>query len=1037
MQGMPLGQLLDWVTTEYQTSQSIFGIPEEKFFRPRLKKGIKIFGQEMAMPVGPAAGPHTQLAQNIAAAYLCGSRFFELKTVQVMDRLSIPKPCIHAQDEGYNTEWSTELSIDDAYAEYVKAWFLLHFLADYLELARSTDFIFNMSVGYDLPGIQTPQVDGFIEGLKNATGREIFQECLAVLRERGSDKGDPGWVKRISPQICQSITLSTMHGCPPAEIEAICRYLLAEKKLHLFVKMNPTLLGYDWVRQTLNQMGYCYIQLKEDSFRHDLGYADGCDMLHRLQKYAGEQGREFGVKLSNTLPVAIRQGELPGEEMYMSGRALYPLTINLALQLAKEFQGLLPISFSGGGDCFNLHEVYATGIRPLTMATTLLKPGGYLRLRQITGELEAKLEKPPEAAIHIERLAKLAADALLDVHHQKSWRPVASRKLKKKLPLLDCFIAPCQEGCPIGQDIPEYIRLVGLGQYAAAYRLIAARNPLPAITGEICDHPCTAKCTRLDYDTPVCIREMKKIAAEKGSSDFLSQAAAVPPANHISVAVIGAGPAGLAAGYFLAGQGFAVTIFDQHQQAGGTVAQIIPDFRISQQAISHDLALIASRGVHFSLGVEPEFSLTKLQAEGFKYICLAIGSGQSQALELTGEQQNILAAIPFLAAYKKDPAAISLGRKVAVIGGGNSAMDAARAAARVPGVEKVTVVYRRSRELMPAHAEEIAAAAEEGIIIRELLQPISLAAGILKCQVMRLGQPEADGRQRPEAEAGHFVDINADTVIAAIGERLADGVLRQNGLAFDPHGHLIHHPETLETSMANVFIGGDALTGPATVVRAIADGRQMAESICAKEGRLWISPLAQSTDADPQRSLSIQRKKGLLQSVLANEAEANRCLECGLLCNICVEVCPNRANIMVKAAAGLQYNQVVHLDALCNQCGNCATFCPYDGAPYRDKLTLYKDESDFSADENSGCYLVQGGDKSRFHVRVDGRRFFCSLLSSEESDHAAGVLIPEQAEPTGKSIEIEPGGQIDQIGQKMISILDALWRDHRYLFAGD
>ena len=1011
MQGMPFHQLLDWVTTEYQTSRSIFGIPEEKFFRPQAENGGEIFGQKLAMPIGPAAGPHTQLAQNIAAAYLCGSRFFELKTVQVMDQLVIDKPCILAKDEGYNTEWSTELSIADAYGEYVKAWFLLHFLADFLQLSRERDFVFNMSVGYDLAGIKTAKIDGFIEGLKDAADSEIFQECRAVLSARCSagQSADPAWIQTISPQICQSITLSTMHGCPPAEIEAICRYLLSEKKLHLYVKMNPTLLGFEWVRQTLQQIGYSDIQLKESSFSHDLGYADGCGMLHRLQDYAGEQGKHFGVKLSNTLPVAISHGELPGEEMYMSGRALYPLTINLALRLAREFQGHLAISFSGGGDYFNLLKIFKTGIRPLTMATTLLKPGGYLRLRQIAGELSGHLAEGPAAGIDISRLEELAADSLQNDHYRKQ-SPWSSRKLPNKLPLLDCFIAPCQQGCPIGQDIPEYLRLVGLADYAAAYRLIARKNPLPAITGEICDHPCTGKCTRLDYDTPVCIREMKKIAAESGSQAYRLQGAALQPANHIRVAIIGSGPAGLSAGYFLAGQGFAVTIFDQHDQAGGTVARIIPDFRISGQAISHDLALIESRGVQFHLAAAANFDLAKLKAAGFQYICLAIGAGHSQSIAIPGGEK-IIPAIPFLAEYKKQPAAIHLGQSVAVIGGGNSAMDAARAAKRIPGVEKVTVVYRRTRELMPAHGEEIAAALQEGIVLCELLQPLAYAAGRLVCQKMILGTPGTDGRRQPEAVPGQEVTIPAETVIAAVGETVESDLLRQNGLIFDAHGFVAVDPATLETSISNVFIAGDALSGPATVVKAIAGGRKMAESVCAKAGQSWVDPAALAAGDRRSEKSAVQNRKGQLQAVLPGEKEAERCLACGQLCNICVEVCPNRANIMVKTAGLHDSNQVIHLDALCNHCGNCATFCPYDGAPYRDKLTLYQNEADFSSDENAGFYWLSKEGDPCFQVRANHRQ--------------------DQYVLAGQ------GGAVDGLDQGIYTVLTAVWQQHRYLFTSD
>lgn len=1015
MHGLPIRQLLQWAVDEHRQSRTVFGIPVEKFYRPQGQRRMRLFGQTTALPLGPAAGPHTQLAQNIAAAYLCGSRYIELKTVQILDSLEIAKPCINARDEGYNTEWSTELSLQDARDEYVKAWFLLHFLADLLQLSAEPDFIFNMSVGYNLAGIQNPKVDDFIEGLKNAAQLPIFAECQLAVAEMAVQLDCDACCRRISPQICSSITLSTMHGCPPAEIEAISRYLLAEKGLHLYVKMNPTLLGYSWVKQTLDQLGYGYLRLKEESFQHDIGYSDAVAMLRRLQDFAADLGLEFGVKLSNTLPAGIGQGELPGEEMYLSGRALYPLTTSLAHRLAAEFAGRLPISFSGGCDGLNAAPLLAAGITPLTMATTLLKPGGYGRLSQAAASLDNLPGNTP-GQVMPDDLAAIADVARRDGRYQKEYRPADSRKLAKKLPLTDCFTAPCQSGCPIGQDIPDYIRLVGEKRYTDAYRLITAKNPLPMITGEICPHPCTSKCTRLDYDIPVCIRELKKLAAVEGGGVPAAPAAA--QGNHgVPVAVIGAGPAGLSAAYFLAGAGFPVTVIDQAAEAGGTVSRVIPDFRVSPGAVAHDLDLVQSRGVRFRLGADPAFSLADLRREGFKFICLALGAGESVPLAIAGDGDKIMPAVPFLAAWKADPTSLDLGKNVVVVGGGNSAMDAARAAKRLPGVETVTVVYRRSRAQMPAHREEMGAALAEGIGILELCQPVSLSSGRLTCQEMFLGEPGKDGRPQAQPLAGHFRELAADTVILAVGERLAGEILRQNGIEFTANGAPVHDPETLETSQQNVFIAGDALTGPATIVEAIAGGKRVAAAICAREGVALRDDghylQALPNDEYPDMDAAIQRKKGVLRpGYMPDREEADRCLECSRLCNICAEVCPNRANIAVRTGSGglRDTNQIVHLDALCNECGNCATFCPYDGAPYRDKLTLFANELDFAASSNSGFYLAAGTDRAEFTVRHDDR--ICRLTVEDD----------------GRVTGVQPGDE------GVAAVLSALWQQQRYLF---
>lgn len=360
---------------ELKEKESIFGIHKNKFYKNDNGKYIELFGERLASPLGPAAGPNSQLTQNIVASYLTGSRFIELKTIQVIDGEDLPvaKPCIHAQDECYNVEWSTELTVPEAYDEYIKAWFLLHVLMKELNLSEERDFMFNMSVGYDLDGIKSPKVDAYIEGMRNASTTKIWNECRETLLSNidlfsNFSRED---LDKISPAVCPSITLSTLHGCPPEEIEKIAKYLLEEKNLHTFIKMNPTLLGEKFVRDTFDKMGYDYVVLNPNHFINDLQYKDGVSMLKRLKSLAKKLELEIGVKLTNTLPVKIENNELPGEEMYMSGRSLFPLTISLASKLASEFDGDLQISYSGGADFFNIEKILKAGIQPITFATTI------------------------------------------------------------------------------------------------------------------------------------------------------------------------------------------------------------------------------------------------------------------------------------------------------------------------------------------------------------------------------------------------------------------------------------------------------------------------------------------------------------------------------------------------------------------------------------------------------------------------------------------------------------------------------------------
>ena len=982
MSPIPFDKLMTWILAEYAKNKSIFGIPQDKFYKKTNQPKLQLFGTPLENPLGPAAGPHTQLAQNIVTAYLSGGRFFELKTVQILDGEDLPvsKPCILANDEGYNVEWSTELTVPDAMGEYIKAWFALHVLAKELGVGSSGGFIFNMSVGYDLAGIQSPKIDTFINGLKDASGTAIWQECREYLRQHlnlfqnFNEKDLAG----ISPKVCTSITLSTLHGCPPEEIERIARYLLAEKGLHTYVKCNPTLLGYQFVRQTLDQMGYDYLVFDDHHFQNDLQFRDAIPMLTRLQTLAKEHQLIFGVKLSNTFPVKIAHRELPGEEMYMSGRALYPLTINLAYQLAKEMGGDLKTSYSGGADFYNIEEIYQTGIWPITFATTMLKPGGYLRIRQLAEALDQALDFQ-EKGIDLQLLKQLGEKAIAASHYRKaesSGGQVVSRKVNKSLPLTDCFIAPCKEGCPIGQDIPEYIRLVGAGKYQEAFALIIAKNPLPFITGTLCNHRCMTKCTRLDYEQAVDIRGTKLLAAQKGFIEVIGKMTRPKINSSTKVAVIGAGPAGLAAAYFLGLQGIAVTVFDRKDKIGGIIEHIAPDFRISKEAIAHDLDLVRKMGAEFRLGVSGDFSVEALKQEGFGYIFIAIGAWKPGLLKLDVADKEAINVLQFLENYKKAPDSLRLGKTVAVIGAGNSAMDAARAAIRVNGVEKVYLIYRRTRKYMPADIEELDLALADGVEFKELLAPVSYQNGNLKCQKMILGAPDFSGRRSPQALPGEFVDLQVDTLIAAVGEQVETERLKRNKIALEENGRIKVDPLTGETSVANVFIGGDALRGPATIVEAIADATKFANEVIKREkqqDRVFLKVV--SFDKENQLA-EISEKKGVLQKSCKIGAEHERCLECNVLCNLCVEVCPNRANVAIQGNGGdfKWNNQILHIDGMCNECGNCAASCPYDGAPYQDKLTLYANEADFLAGKNAGFVLMDRASRL-FKVRV-GKEIF-------------------------------------------------------------
>ncbi|MCL2856464.1 MAG: putative selenate reductase subunit YgfK [Oscillospiraceae bacterium] len=956
MRQIPFGQLIDWALTEYAETGDIFGV--SKIYKPASAQTLEIFGEKLEVPFGPAAGPHTQLAQNLIASYVAGGRFFELKTVQTLDGEDLPvsKPCILAQDEGYNVEWSTELYVPQALEEYIKGWFALKLLSKELEIGEPDGFIFNMSVGYDLEGIKSEKIDSYIEGLKDASHTQAWQACKswALANLSRFKKVDKAYIEGINPKVSRSITLSTLHGCPPEEIERIAAYLLTEKKLHTFVKCNPTLLGYEYARSTMDKLGFDYLSFDDHHFRADLQFSDAVPMLGRLQELADSKSLSFGVKLTNTFPVKIAASELPGEEMYMSGRALFPLSIEVANRLTKAFDGKLRISYSGGADFHNIAEIYTAGIWPVTIATTLLKPGGYMRMGQMAEKLAAHNYKPFDG-VSVAKVQGLVDLALTDPLYRKPVGLPPERKMNAEVPLVDCFAAPCRNGCPFEQDIPAYLRLAGEGKHLEALRVITERNPLPFITGTICSHRCTDKCTRDFYDRCVYIRKTKMEAAQ-GAYDTLMKEVAAPAKSGGKAAVVGGGPAGLAAAHFLARAGWSVTIFEKRDSLGGIVRHVIPGFRIGDNAIDNDIAFAVAPGVDVKLNSEIT-SLDELRAQGFDKVIVAVGAWKPGVLKLEGGEA--LGALEFLESLKSGTP-VNLGENVVVVGGGNTAMDTARAAKRVPGVKKVSLVYRRTKRYMPADAEELTLALEDGVEFCELLAPVGLKSGVLTCTEMELGAPDASGRRSP-VSTGRTVEVPADSVLSAIGDQVDSELYKQLGLPTDAKGKAQVNSKTLESELPGVYVIGDAMRGPATVAEAIADATWCAQAITGMSMDKYAGLNVNAT-TEPACE-----KKGTLCNPDSPAHESERCLECATVCECCVDVCPNRANVSLVVDGRLQ---IVHLDYMCNECGNCEEFCPYSSAPYKDKLTLFANAGDFEDSENQGFLLLDGG---AVRVRLDGK----------------------------------------------------------------
>ena len=389
----PFPALVRRALRELDERGAIFDLPIAKGYygSPAHDLAVRFHRHAPASPLGPAAGPQTQMAQNLVLAWLAGCRVMELKTVQIKDELVIPRPCIDMQTVGYNVEWSQELRLEQSVEEYVKGAMLIEILRATGKLPLAPGFertIYDMSVGYDLAGIQSPAIQRFIAALKDA--RPIVDRLRAELPAEYAQYRDLDYPTKLA----DTLTLSTFHGCPPDEIERILGYLLEEHQLDCNVKLNPMLLGPARLRELLHDvMGYRDIVVPDSAFTRDASWAQMRGFVDRLGTKAAELGRSFGVKFTNTLIVENRRTFFPAseKEMYLSGPPLHVLAMNLVAAFRQEFGARFAISFSAGIDRGNFADAVALGLVPVTVCSDLLQPGGYARAARYVEPLTARM----------------------------------------------------------------------------------------------------------------------------------------------------------------------------------------------------------------------------------------------------------------------------------------------------------------------------------------------------------------------------------------------------------------------------------------------------------------------------------------------------------------------------------------------------------------------------------------------------------------------------------------------------------------------
>lgn len=387
----PFDRLLARALRDLEAGRGVFGLPRRSFWAPREGLDLSVTlpsGRRAANPLGPAAGPHTQLAPNIVAAWLAGARVIELKTVQALDRLEIPRPCIDAPGPAWNVEWSQELRLEDSARQYAVAWYLVHVLGARGAGGAAAGTVFDASAGYDLAGLRSAGVARFLDTLRDA-GAELaaLRDALPAGLRAAADVDVPAC-------IADTVTVSTFHGCPPDEVERMVEHLFARHALHVVVKLNPTLLGFETVEGLLRgTLGWSDVEPDPAAFASDLGWEDALAMLDRLHGAAARHGLTLGVKFTNTLVVRNTRGRLAGDVAYLSGPPLHVLATRLADRFARATGGRFPVSFSAGLCAENFADAVACGFAPTTTCTDLLLPTGYRRLVRYLKSLEADMAR--------------------------------------------------------------------------------------------------------------------------------------------------------------------------------------------------------------------------------------------------------------------------------------------------------------------------------------------------------------------------------------------------------------------------------------------------------------------------------------------------------------------------------------------------------------------------------------------------------------------------------------------------------------------
>lgn len=743
LQPLPMERMVEHIARELEMTSTVFSV----------SPGYRSAGTGAQIPLGTAPGPHGLLAQNLVCAYVAGARLLSLAPLGA----AVPEMTVGSDGVCRRKARSGAVSPRRAAAEAVKASVLIQLLCRELGLGEPGDATLVMALPGERAFLERPEVTAYLDALRDASTTDLWQDCLTAA------KGAVGCFNNIEredlaeldPHISNVARVTLPEDGDLGGVE-----LLLARGIHVVVRV-------------------------------DLGWAEDARLSPVLAALAALAGtaKARGTRLS--LEGSGSRPEGDGEAV--SGPCLAPDTLRLAARLAEECPGL-PLCYAGGADQLNLARLAGQGFAAISVCTTLLKPGGYLRLRQLARTLAALRLPARREAEGAHRPDPAALRALADALEQEPryQKKEASPRTRKpgKAPMTDCFTAPCQAGCPFGEDIPGALRLMSDGRFRDALQVILDRNPLPHVTGAFCHQPCRERCTRVFYDEAVETREAEALCAETAWADLLARLEMPEPLVGQRVAVLGGGVASMAAAFLFARRGVPVTLFERGEQLGGALRRKGAE---AARVIDLDAQLLDVMEVDVRLGASPEPD--KLLKTGYSHV--------------------------------------------------------------------------------------------------------------------------VDGREAPESSA----DQEGDQLF--LDEEAPNG--KDQG--------------------ERVFILGD---GAEDIPGAIAAAHRVVDGL--------LGPAKPYPHPSGRRGGAMGKKGKLLPAGEAGE-ECHRCLECSTVCECCVDVCPNRANVPITVLTKRR-PQILHLDALCHACGLCASFCPYEGAPWRDKFTLFETAEAFTKSGNDGFVVL-------------------------------------------------------------------------------